>query len=62
MGTFVNDRMPRAERPRIDRILVTPGVVVEGAAIDTRTFEGVRPSDHLPVQAVVRIAPSGDAS
>ncbi|WP_109211680.1 MULTISPECIES: endonuclease/exonuclease/phosphatase family protein [Microbacterium] len=55
VGTFVNYRSPRPDRPRIDWILVTAGVDVERAAINARPIEGIWPSDHLPVQAVARI-------
>jgi endonuclease/exonuclease/phosphatase family metal-dependent hydrolase len=40
--------------PRIDWIL-TRGAVVEAAAINTYTRNGQYPSDHLPVQAVIRL-------
>ncbi|WP_426321085.1 endonuclease/exonuclease/phosphatase family protein [Microbacterium sp. E-13] len=55
VGTFVNYRAPRRDRARIDWILVTPGVIVDRAAINARRFAGVWPSDHLPVQAVLRV-------
>ncbi|MBW9111593.1 endonuclease/exonuclease/phosphatase family protein [Microbacterium trichothecenolyticum] len=55
VGTFVNYRAPRPDRARIDWILVTPGIEVERAAINTRVFGGVWPSDHVPVQAVVTL-------
>lgn len=55
VGTFVNYRTPRPDRARIDWILVTPGVTVQRAAINVRLFEGVWPSDHLPVQAVLSL-------
>ena len=55
VGTFANYRTPRPDRARIDWILVTPGVAVQRAAINTRLFAGVWPSDHLPVQAVLSV-------
>ena len=55
VGTFAAYREPRAERARIDWILVTAGVDVERAAINTFRLRGVWPSDHLPVQAVITI-------
>lgn len=39
--------------PRIDWILVTPGIKVEAVAADPFTDGGRYPSDHLPVQARV---------
>lgn len=55
VGTFAAYREPRAERARIDWILVTAGVDVERAAINTFRLRGAWPSDHLPVQAVITI-------
>jgi endonuclease/exonuclease/phosphatase family metal-dependent hydrolase len=44
-----------AHGPRIDWILVTPGVTVVGALMNTH-HEGTQfPSDHLPVQARLRL-------
>jgi endonuclease/exonuclease/phosphatase family metal-dependent hydrolase len=40
---------------RIDWVLVTPGVVVEAAAINPTAVDGRFPSDHLPVQAHLRL-------
>jgi endonuclease/exonuclease/phosphatase family metal-dependent hydrolase len=60
VGTFANYRTPRPDRARIDWILVTPGVAVQRAAINTRLFAGVWPSDHLPVQAVLSIPDEPD--
>ncbi|WP_291050484.1 endonuclease/exonuclease/phosphatase family protein [Herbiconiux sp.] len=53
-GTFPNYRRPRLGRKRIDWIVVTPDVTVERIGINTRRPGGVWPSDHLPVQAVLR--------
>ncbi|MCZ9340449.1 endonuclease/exonuclease/phosphatase family protein, partial [Streptomyces sp. TRM76130] len=41
---------------RIDWILVTPGVTVHRAAINTFSRDGQFPSDHLPVQATLTLA------
>jgi endonuclease/exonuclease/phosphatase family metal-dependent hydrolase len=41
--------------PRIDWILVTPGIETEYAKINTFERRGQFPSDHLPVQAVLRL-------
>jgi endonuclease/exonuclease/phosphatase family metal-dependent hydrolase len=59
VGTYGGYRVPRSGGARIDRILVTPGVRVERAAIDARTFDEAWPSDHLPVRAVVRVPGAG---
>ncbi|WP_440710796.1 endonuclease/exonuclease/phosphatase family protein [Herbiconiux sp. YIM B11900] len=53
-GTFPNYNRPRLGRKRIDWIVVTPDVTVERIGINTRRPGGVWPSDHLPVQAVLR--------
>ena len=66
--TFASYRTPRVARTpggesgdaRIDWIAVSPDVTVSRVAINARRFDGRWPSDHLPVQAVVRI-PQGDA-
>jgi endonuclease/exonuclease/phosphatase family metal-dependent hydrolase len=55
LGTFANYRSPRPGRPRIDWIVVTPDVGVERAGINAFRQDGVWPSDHLPVQAVVTL-------
>lgn len=53
-GTYAAYREPRRGGTRIDWILVTSQVRVTDAAINPRRHEGAWPSDHLPVQAVVR--------
>ncbi len=66
--TFASYRTPRAglapggesRDARIDWIAVSPAVTVSRVAINARRFDGRWPSDHLPVQAVVRI-PQRDA-
>ncbi|MFI2490308.1 endonuclease/exonuclease/phosphatase family protein [Promicromonospora kroppenstedtii] len=55
MGTFPNYGTPNPEGTRIDWILATPGVEVRSAAINTWTRDGRYPSDHAPVQALLRI-------
>lgn len=54
-GTYGRYRPPRPGR-RIDAILVSPGVQVRRAAINTHRVAGGWPSDHFPVQAVMRLA------
>ena len=58
-GTFNNYRRPRVGARRIDAILATPDVGVRAAGIDPRPTGTSWPSDHLPVQAVVRIPVPG---
>jgi endonuclease/exonuclease/phosphatase family metal-dependent hydrolase len=57
-------RLLRDEKPqllgtpngdRIDWILTTPGVTTRRAEINTFHLDGQYPSDHLPVQAVLRL-------
>ena len=54
-GTYPNYREPKLDRKRIDWILVSGDVEVPSAGIDTALFDGVAPSDHLPVHAVLRL-------
>ncbi|WP_235861560.1 endonuclease/exonuclease/phosphatase family protein [Tersicoccus phoenicis] len=54
-GTVPNYRPPRAGQRRIDWIGVTPDVDVVRTGINDRRFGGRWASDHLPVQAVVRL-------
>lgn len=55
-GTFHNYQPLVAGGPRIDWVLTTPGVAVAAAAINTyRGAAGQLPSDHLPVQARLRL-------
>lgn len=58
-GTHPDYRPPRIGASRIDWIAVTPGTTVERIAVNARTVDGAWPSDHLPVQAVVRIPKNG---
>lgn len=55
-GTFAGYRAPRLGGPRLDRIVVSTGVSVDRVAINANRFDGGWPSDHLPVQAVVRLS------
>ncbi|NQX27352.1 endonuclease/exonuclease/phosphatase family protein [Microbacteriaceae bacterium VKM Ac-2854] len=50
-GTWANYRAPRLG-PRIDWILVSPGIRVLRAGVNAGAFAA---SDHLPVQAVLRV-------
>ena len=61
-GTFASYRDARVGARRIDWILVTPTISVVTAGINARKIGGRWPSDHLPVQAVVRMPESGGAS
>lgn len=54
-GTFPNYKDPVPGGTRIDWILATPDVDVRQAAINTFTLDGRYPSDHAPVQALVRL-------
>jgi endonuclease/exonuclease/phosphatase family metal-dependent hydrolase len=53
-GTFHGYGPLVPDGPRIDWIL-TRGVTVEAAAINTYHRDGQYPSDHLPVQALIRV-------
>ncbi|MET0303605.1 MAG: endonuclease/exonuclease/phosphatase family protein [Microbacteriaceae bacterium] len=54
-GTFPNYAPPRVGRKRIDWILATAGITVRAAAINISRIDGLWPSDHVPVQAVVEL-------
>lgn len=54
-GTFANYRAPRHGRKRIDWIAVSPGIEVDRVAINPLRHEGGWASDHLPVQATLRL-------
>lgn len=58
-GTCPGYGPARAGGRRIDHILVTPDIGVRAAAINDRSFDGIRPSDHLPVQTLLRIMEKG---
>lgn len=54
-GTYPNYRRPRLGARRIDAIATTRDVRVEAVGLNARTIAGVHPSDHLAVQAIVRV-------
>lgn len=56
--TFGGYRRPRPGA-RIDAILASAGVRVMRAAINARRYRGGWPSDHLPVQTLVRVPATG---
>lgn len=58
--TFSNYRAPRRRRGRIDWILTSPGLQVARAAINPHQYSGGWASDHLPVQAVLRLTENGE--
>ncbi|GAA1347015.1 endonuclease/exonuclease/phosphatase family protein [Arthrobacter roseus] len=59
-GTFPRYREPELGRKRIDWVLATPSVSVLRTGINTTTYDGGWPSDHAPVQAVLRFdSPAG---
>jgi len=57
-GTNATYRAPTQHGPRIDWILTTPGIHVLDAGINAEPIDGGWPSDHFPVQAIVRV-PAG---
>lgn len=59
-GTFNNYARPKLGARRIDAVLATPDIGVRAVGIDPRPTGTQWPSDHLAVQAVVRI-PTGAA-
>jgi endonuclease/exonuclease/phosphatase family metal-dependent hydrolase len=61
-GTFPNYRRVRVGGKRIDFILVGPGVAVASVGINVTRFDGKSPSDHDPVQAVLRPVGHDDES
>ena len=52
--TYGGYRAPRPGR-RIDALLVSPGIRVRRAGINAERIDGGWPSDHFPVQAVLRM-------
>lgn len=54
-GTFGDYRAPKDDGRRIDHLLTTPDVDVRSVGIHAEPLRGPWPSDHLPLQAVVRI-------
>ena len=55
VDTFPDYGTPNPNGVRIDWILATPGIEVFAAAINTWTRGGRFPSDHTPVQALLKI-------
>ncbi|PXY19698.1 endonuclease [Prauserella muralis] len=55
-GTFPNYRDPVLDGTRIDWVLANARVRVLAAAINTFRVDGRYPSDHTPVQALVRLS------
>jgi endonuclease/exonuclease/phosphatase family metal-dependent hydrolase len=55
-GTFPDYRPPVVDGPRIDWILVGDRVDVRAAAVNDFSWRGRMMSDHLPVQALVRLS------
>lgn len=56
LSTYTNYRPPRRFGTRIDWIAVSRQVVVDTIGINSHRYDGRWPSDHLPVQAVIRVA------
>jgi endonuclease/exonuclease/phosphatase family metal-dependent hydrolase len=54
-GTFANFKEPVEGASRIDWVLATPEIHVLKTALNTFRVDGRYPSDHLPVQALVRL-------
>ncbi|MCY7325563.1 MAG: endonuclease/exonuclease/phosphatase family protein, partial [Microbacteriaceae bacterium] len=54
-GTAPHYRAPARGRKRIDWILVGDAFEVVQAAINVTRYEGSWPSDHTPVQALIRV-------
>ena len=53
--SFTDYQVPPTSGPRIDWILVSPGVQVDDTLVDTQPADGRYASDHLPVRATVRM-------
>ncbi|MGW9627446.1 endonuclease/exonuclease/phosphatase family protein [Microbacterium sp. NPDC055521] len=53
-GTYPRYGRPRVGGRQLDWIMTTPDVRVRAVGANARTPGGRRPSDHLPVQAVLR--------
>lgn len=54
-STLNGYRRPRLTGRRVDWMLVSRDVRVRAAAVNARVFDGIRPSDHLAVQALLRL-------
>ena len=59
-GTFASYRTPRLDTRRIDWILVSPDFGIRCAGINGWQYGGGWGSDHLPVQAILRMPSRGD--
>lgn len=57
-STFTRYRSPTTTGPRLDWILVSPGLQVESAGVNALRLGGAAVSDHEPVQAVLNVGPS----
>ena len=60
--TFSNYRAPTVGGKRIDWLLVGGGIEVRAMGINAVRFDGAAPSDHEPVQAVLRFRAQDAAS
>ena len=60
--TFSNYRAPKVGGKRIDWLLVGGGIEVRAMGINAVRFDGAAPSDHEPVQAVLRFRAPDAAS
>lgn len=58
-GTLGSYRMPRLDGRRLDWILVSSGITVSTAGTNGLVYLGGWGSDHLPVQAVIRLPGRG---
>nr|WP_314841739.1 endonuclease/exonuclease/phosphatase family protein [uncultured Microbacterium sp.] len=54
-GTYPGYRQPREGGRQIDWMLTTSEVAVRAIAHNARAFDGIRPSDHLAVQSLLRV-------
>jgi endonuclease/exonuclease/phosphatase family metal-dependent hydrolase len=54
--TFSNYHAPKVGGKRIDWLLVGGGIEVKAMGINAVRFDGAAPSDHEPVQAVLRMS------
>lgn len=57
--SFNDHRSPPERGPRIDWILVSLDVVVDDCRVVTQDLDGLYGSDHLPVEATVRLPRAG---
>jgi endonuclease/exonuclease/phosphatase family metal-dependent hydrolase len=61
-ATYSGYQAPVIGGARIDWLLTTPEFTVDAVAINSASVDGRFPSDHLPVQAHVRLTPTGVTS